>query len=872
MRAAFGADDPMIRDFLLSLRFTLRDWRAGELRLLVIALLVAVAAIASVGFFVDRMRIALEQEAAQLLGADLVVGSDQPLDAYFAEQARSLGLDVAHSAVFPSMAIANGLPQLSAVKAVSSNYPLRGRLRVQTGGAGDANVAADDPARADPQAAPQAGRNVHDAAQASHDVQALRAPERGEVWLDPQLVQALGVAIGDTVSLGDGTFRVGAVITYEPDRGTGFVNFAPRAMFALDDLADTKLIQPASRVRWNLLVAGESSVVVQFRQWAEPRLPRNARVESLESGRPELRATLDRAERFLSLVALLSALIAAVAIGLASRRFAERHLDGCAVMKAMGVSQRRLLLLLGLELLWVALLGAAAGVLLGWLVHFALVAAMAPLLQMQLPLPGWRPAAQSLLSALVLMAGFGAWPFLRLAGVAPLHVLRREVVGTPVSAWTAAVSAAIAFAALLLWFAGDRRLALIAIGGFAVGVVVFVAVALAAVRALEPLRHAGFVAGSPALRLAFASWSRRRTMTVMQTVALSVGLMALMLLTVTRTDLIDGWRQASPPDAPNRFIVNIQPDQADTVRTMLAEAGIAEPELYPMIRGRLVTINDRPVRPEDYDEDRAQRLLDREFNLSYAREVPAHNRIVEGEPFRPGNAEVSVEEGILETLKLSLGDELGFDIAGEIVPARITNVRRVEWDSMKVNFFMTLSPEALGDQPQTWITAYHQPPVADPVDRRLVREFPNLTVFDTGNILRQVQTMLEQVIQAVQFLFLLTLAAGVTVLWGALASSRDERIREAGLMRALGASARQLSSAQRIELAFSGALAGLLAALGSIAIGWALADLVFEFGYRPRWIIIPLGAAIGALLALAAGWLSLRSVLRAPPLVTLRNA
>ncbi|HLT27287.1 MAG TPA: FtsX-like permease family protein [Zeimonas sp.] len=846
-------------DVLLSLRFTLRDWRAGELRLLVAALLVAVAAIASVGFFVDRMRIALEQEAAQLLGADLIVGSDQPLDPSFAEHAQALGLQVARSAVFPSMALADGLPQLAAVKAVSSNYPLRGRVRVQT--AQPVPVAAADGGVDNGVGMPVAG-----------DAEAARAPADGEVWLDPQLAQALGVSIGDAVRFGERSFRLAALITFEPDRGTGFVNFAPRAMFALDELAATRLVQPASRVRWNLMLAGDATAVDRFRQWAEPRLPRGARVESLESGRPELRATLDRAERFLSLVALLSALIAAVAIGLASRRFAERHLDGCAVMKAMGVTQRRLLALLGLELLWIALLGALAGVALGWLVHFALVAAMAPLLQMQLPLPGWRPAAQALLAALVLMAGFGAWPFLRLAGVAPLHVLRREVVGAPMSAWTAAVSATLAFAALLLWFAGDRRLALVAIGGFALGVVVFVAAALAAVRALEPLRHAGFVAGSPALRLAFASWSRRRGMTVTQTVALSVGLMALMLLTVTRTDLVEGWRQASPPNAPNRFIVNIQPDQIDAVRAQLEQAGVADPQLFPMIRGRLVTINGEPVRPEDYDEDRAQRLLDREFNLSYAREVPSHNRIVEGEPFEPGRSEVSVEQGILGTLKLALGDELGFDVAGELVSARIVNVRRVEWDSMKVNFFMILTPEALGDRPQTWITAYHQPPVPDPVDRRLVREFPNLTVFDTGNIVRQVQTMLEQVIHAVQFLFVLTLAAGVTVLWGALASSRDERIREAGLMRALGASARQLSSAQRIELAFSGALAGLLAALGSIAIGWALAEQVFGFPYAPRWAVVPLGAAAGAALALAAGWLSLRGVLRTPPLVTLRNA
>ncbi len=833
----------MLNDALLSLRLARRDWRAGELRLLLVSLVVAVAAIASVGFFVDRMRVALEQEAAQLLGADLILGADEPLDESFARQAQSLGLRIAHSAIFPSMAVAGGaMPELAAVKAVSADYPLRGHIRLQGPGGG-----------------------------AGEDIEAARAPTGTGLWLDPQLARSLAVTLGDTVQFGERSFRLTGLIAFEPDRGAGFVNFAPRAIFSIDELPATKLIQPASRVHWNLMVAGDATTVAQYRQWVESRLPRNARVESLDSGRPELRATLDRAQRFLSLVALLSALIAAVAIGLAARRFAERHLDGCAVMKAIGITQRRLLALLGLELLWVTLVGALAGIALGWLIQLVLVAALAPLLQITLPSPGWLPVAQALFSALVLMGGFGAWPFLRLAGVSPLHVLRREKTGVPAAAWVTAALALSSFSVLLFWFAGDRRLALIAMGGFALAMVVSAGAAWGFVRLLAAMRHARFVTGSPALRLAFASWSRRRTVTVLQTVALSVGLLALILLTVTRSGLIDGWRQASPPDAPNRFLVNIQPDQVDAVRARLAQAGVHAPQLYPMVRGRLIRVNGADVRPESYDDDRAQRLLDREFNLSWGRDVPEHNRLVQGSGFTPGQSEVSVEQGVLDTLKLALGDELAFDIAGETVTARIVNVRRVDWDSMKVNFFMILSPAALEGRPQTWITAYHQAPGPDPVDGRLVREFPNLTVFDTGNIVRQVQMMLDQVIQAVQFLFVLTLAAGVTVLWGALAGSRDERIREAGLMRALGATARQLASAQHLELALSGALAGVLAALGSIAIGWALADRVFGFRYEPDWWIVPGGAAAGALLALVAGWMSLRVVLRAAPMQTLRS-
>ena len=830
-----------MNDLLLSLRFTWRDGRAGELRLLIAALVVAVGAIASVGLFVDRMREALVLQARQLLGADLVVASDRELPAEWLARARQDGLRTAATVVFPSMVMAGTLPQLASVKAVSAEYPLRGAVRVA-----DAPGAADREAEA--------------------------APARGEVWLDPQLVDALRLAVGDTVHLGESSFRLSRVITLEPDRGAGFVNFAPRAMIALDDLPATKLVQPASRVNWRLLLAGEPPAVAAFEQWVGERLERGQKIESLDNGRPELGATLERAEQFLSLVALLSALIAAVAIALAARRFAERHLDGAAVIRSIGVTHARLTRLLMLELAWIALAGALLGLLVGWAVHFGLVWAIQPLIGIALPLPGVAPVLQAGAAAIVLLLGFGAFPFLRLAGVPPLRVLRREVGAAPASAWGTVAVAVLAFALLLFWFAGDRRLAAISVGGFAAGALVFVGVSLAAVRLLDPLRHAGFVAGNPSLRLAFASWSRRRAMTVAQTSALAVGLMALLLLAVTRNDLIDGWRAASPPDAPNRFVINIQPDQREAVLAEFERAGI-EPDLYPMIRGRLVTVNDRAVKPEDYEGDRAQRLVDREFNLSYAAERPGHNTLVEGRWFS-GQPEVSVEQGIMSTLGLAMGDELGFDIAGETVRARVTSVRRVAWDSMKVNFFMILSPQALADQPQTLITAYHQPPGAgeQAVDRQLVARFPNLTVFDTGNIVRQVQAMIDQVVQAVQVLFVLTLAAGVVVLWGALASSRDERVREAALMRALGASRRQLAGAQLIELAMGGALAGLLAASGSIAIGWVLADRVFRFVYEPQWLVLPAGAAAGMLLALVAGWLSLRPVLSAPPLATLREA
>jgi putative ABC transport system permease protein len=827
-----------VNPLLMSFRLASRDWRAGELRLLVAALVVAVAAVASVGLFIDRMRAALATQATQLLGADLVVSGDRALPDEWLERARQAGLSTAQTIVFPSMVIAGDDSKLASVKAVSAAYPLRGAIRV-----------ADAPAAA--------------------DRAATAAPGEGEVWLDPQLVDSLRLKLGDRVQIGESSFRLAAVITLEPDRGAGFVNFAPRAMITLDALPATRLLQPGSRAGWRQLFAGSPEAIASFSAWLEPRLERGQRLESLENGRPELGATLDRAEQFLSLVALLSALIAAVAIALGARRFADRHLDSAAVMRSIGVTQSRLVALLALELLWIALGGGLLGLALGWGVHFGLVSAIGPLIGLSLPQPGWTPVLQAGGAALVLLLGFGAFPFLKLAGVPPLRVLRREITAAPASAWGSLGVAVLAFSLLLFWFAGDRKLASIAVGGFGLGAIAFVGISLLAVRLIEPLRHGSWVSGNPSLRLAFASWSRRKSLTVAQTSALAVGLMALILLTVTRNDLIEGWRAASPPDAPNRFVINIQPDQRDEVVAALGQAGL-QAELYPMIRGRLVSVNGREVRPEQYEGERAQRLVDREFNLSYSSELPGHNQLAEGQWFS-GGPEVSVETGIMKTLGLTLGDEIGFDIAGERVNARVTSTRRVAWDSMRVNFFMILSPQALGDAPQTLITAYHQPSDRPAADRELVSRFANLTVFDTGNLIRQVQMMIDQVVMAVQFLFLLTLAAGVVVLWGALASSRDERVREAALMRALGASRKQLSSAQLFELAIGGALAGLLAAMAATAVGWALADQVFRFEFAPRWMVLPASSLVGACLTLAAGWFSLRPVLSAPPLASLRN-
>lgn len=821
-------------------RMTLRDWRAGELRLLATALVIAVAAVTSVGFFVDRIRLGLERDARQLLGADLVISSDSPVQPPLREGA---GLQFAETVTFPSMAISGDDPDrstLAAVKAVSAGYPLRGTLLTRE--------------QLEGRAVPAGG-----------------IPEPGTVWVDPQAVQALRIAVGAPLKLGDKTFRVARVIAVEPDRGAQFINFAPRVMLNLSDLPATELIQPGSRVTYRLLVAGDGAAVRSYQERITPLLKRGQEIDTLEGGQPQMQRTMERAERFLSLVALLAAMVAAVAVAAAARRFSLRHLDSCAMMRCLGLAQADIFRLFALEFVFIGLAACVAGMLLGFAFHFVLLEVLGTLIRTELPLPSLLPAVQGFVCGMVLLLGFALPPLVQLRRVPPLRVLRKELGAPSGRAALGYLLGVGGFFGLLLWTANDLRVGSMTAGGFALGILVFAAVAFLVLHLLSPLRA---MTGSLGIswRFAIAAVLRRPGATVVQLVSLSVGLMALLLLTVTRTDLVNAWRAAAPPDAPNRFVINIQPEQVGPIESRLAQAQLPDATLYPMVRGRLIQINARPVGPDEFNDERARRLVDREFNLSYAEQAPSHNPILAGSWFKAGAEELSIEVGIAKTLGINLGDELTFDIAGARVKARATSLRKVNWDSMRANFFIIMPPGLLEDKPRSFITAFHLPDSKMGFTTELLREYPNLTVVDTSAIFRQVQAVLDQVIAAVEFLFVFTLAAGVLVLYAALASSRDERVREAALLRALGASRQQLQRAQVAEMTCLGGLAGLLAAGGAAAIGWALARYAFEFEYAVTPWVFVLGIGGGALCALVGGWMGLRSVLRTPPLTSLREA
>jgi putative ABC transport system permease protein len=830
----------------LALRQMRRDFQAGELRLLALAVMLAVAALTAVAFFADRINSGISRDARQLLGGDAVVASDQPPPASVQARAQALGLQTATTVSFPSMGRASdergGASRLVAVKAVSEGYPMRGRLQVQD----------------------QPGGAV---------VPAEGVPARGTAWVDPQLLDALGLTPGDTLLLGDSALKIARLITVEPDRGAGFMSFAPRVMLHRDDLAATGLVQPASRVNWRLAVAGPDAAVARFVRETQAQIDgaplRGVRLDSFETGRPEMRQTLDRAGQFLNLVALLAALLAAVAVGIGARDFANRHLDDCAMLRVLGLAQRRIAGAYAIEFVAVGLLASLAGVALGWAVHHGFVVLLAGLVKTALPPPSLWPALFGVGVGLVLLLAFGLPPVLQLARVPALRVIRRDV-GAPKAASVAVLAAGVAgFAGLLLAVSADLKLGAIAVGGFGAAVALFAGLAWLGVQALRRLVPE---VGAPRwLLLATRQVTARPAYAVLQVSALAVGLLALVLLVLLRTDLIASWRQATPPDAPDRFVINIQPDQTEAFRKALADAGVARYDWYPMIRGRLVAINGQPVVAERFEGDRAQRLVEREFNLSHGAELPPGNPVVAGR-WTPEEADgLSVEEGLAQTLGLKLGDRLAFDMAGVVQEGRITSLRKVDWGSMRVNFFVLFPRSAMADAPVTWITAFRAPPQRG-FDNALVRAFPNVTNVDVSASIAQVQRVLDQVVRAVEFLFGFTLAAGLVVLFAAVTATREARAREYALMRAMGAGRVLLAQVQRAELLGVGALAGFLATLAAVAVGWALARYAFEFTWNPSpWVLLA-GTAAGAVLALAAGWWGLRGVLRRPVVETLRRA
>jgi|LNFM01.1.fsa_nt_gb putative ABC transport system permease protein len=827
----------------LSARLVMRDWRAGELRVLVAALVIAIAAVTSVGFFSDRVRLALIEQANALLGADLIVVSDRAIEPALRQEADRLGLAQAPVLRFPSMVIRGDRAQLSEVRAVGDGYPVKGDIGVA-------------PRHLE---VPVATRGV---------------PARGTVWVDTRMVALLGVDGGDTIELGDRSFTIAGVFERDAEASVGFLSMSPRILVNALDLPETGLVQASSRISHRLMLAGPPGDIARYRGFVAQRLGAGQRVEDVREARPELRSAIERAERFLGLAALVSVILAGVAVALAARRFLQRHLDACAMMRCLGAPQRQMIGLYLTQFLLLGVVASAIGCAIGAAGQQVLVQVLGSLVSASLPAPTPWPAVKGMATGVVLLLGFGLPPLIALSTVPTLRVLRRDL-GSPgrgsLLSWLAAVAA---ISAMVMWEAADLKLGLAMLGGTVATVAVCAGCAWLAMRGAGRLAGGGRGRGSFTWRYGIANLNRRALGSIVQMTALGLGIMALLLLTLVRGELLDNWRRSLPADTPNQFLVNIQPDQVERVRAFHAQEGLAAPNVQPMVRGRLVSVNGKPVQPSDYADDRTRRLVDREFNMSFMADVPPGNDLVAGRWWTPadkGSALMSFEQDIAARIGIRLGDSVVYDVAGTRREFIVTSLRRVDWDSFRTNFFVVTAPGALDGLPVSYITAFRLPEGREGFTNSLIREFPNLLVLDVGSILARVQAMIDQVSRAVEFLFLFTLLAGLVVLYAAIASTRDERVFEGAIIRTLGGSRRQLQVVQLAEFTAIGALSGLVAAFGASALAWALGRFVLgvPFVFDP-WVWLA-GFAGGALLVGAAGWVGTLGTLNAPPLATLRR-
>lgn len=820
----------------LALRMLRRNAHAGEARVLAAALFIAVASVTTVGFFADRVQAALDRQANELLGGDLVVIADHPLPPAFVDRARAEKLVLAETRTFPSMVSGPGGASLAEIKAVGEGFPLRGRLRVA-----DETLLADGEIEGGPRA--------------------------GSVWIAVPLVTRLAAKPGERIQVGRASLVIERVITREPDSVLDYFGLAPRVLMNLADLEATQLVQVGSRITWRLLVAGEADAVKRFDEAVRPQLARGERVESVRDARGEVRVSLERAQRFLGLASLLSVVLASVAVALAARRFSQRQTDGAAMMRCLGASQADIFALGAWQFLALALAGCAGGTLAGYGAQAVLAQWLTGFFTVALPAPGPLPAVKGAVIGLVLLLGFTLPPLLRLKGVPTLRVLRSDV---PVAEPSSLVAYGLGFAALaslVVWQSGDFKLGAIAVGGFTVALGVAALLGYALIRGVSRAR----AGATGPWRYGLANLRRRTGASLLQIIALGVGIMAMLLLTLVRTDLIAKWQASIPANAPNRFAINIQTDQLPEAKAFFGDLGFANPDLYPMVRGRLVKIGEREVKPADFADERAKRLSEREFNMSWAALLRADNKVVAGQWWKPASGpEFSMEEGIAKTFGVKVGDTLTFDVAGSRFTAPVTNLRKVEWDNFKANFFVIASPGVLEAYPASWITSFHLPPGREEVVSGLVARFPNVSVIDLTAIMGQVKRISDQVSRAVEFVFLFAIAAGLVVLFAAITTTQDERVFEGAVMRTLGASRRQLVLTQLAEFLAIGLAAGLVAAAGAVGLAMVLSERVLGVPYEFNWVVPVAGLVAGGLGVAAAGLLGTRKAIESPPLAAIR--
>jgi putative ABC transport system permease protein len=822
-----------------SWRMLWRDWRGGELTILAVALVIAVTSITAVGFFTDRIERGLKQQSAELIAADIVITSARSDVADYIEDARSHHFQVATAQQFRSIVLGNEQPQLVEVKAVTDAYPLRGVLRISETAFGVDEATTDIPAA-------------------------------GDIWVEARLLQMLQLEVGDKVSLGSSIFNIRKILRYEPDRAGDMFSVAPRVLMNRADVDATGLIGVGALVNYRVLISGPRSSIDSYQKAIKDNLRPGEQILTVEEGRPELNTALERAQQFLGLAALISVLLAGVAVATVAHRFTHRHLDTSAMLRCLGASQQTIIRLFTLEMLWLSLLASSVGCVLGLLTQFVITELLDQLVLAHLPPPSFKALFLGYATGIVMLTGFAIPPLLSLRRVPPLRVLRKDVSANPVSGWFVYLAVVVCMAALSYWQIGNIKLVATVLGGIMATLLVLALAAYVLIKLLNCLRGQVGVAW----RFGLANISRRPASSVIQVVAFGLGIMVMLLLSTVRSDLLNNWQHSLPDDAPNHFVINVQPDQVEAIQNYFNQRGVVNTKLYPMVRARLVEINGNPARTSDYEGERAKHMITREFNLSWAEHMQVDNTLVEGSWWSRrdfGKPMLSMESKLAETLRLKMNDVLGFDINGTVIDFTITNMRSVDWDTFNINFFTVVPPGVLEDKPANWVTSVYLDAGQRQQLGELVRLFPNITLIDVDIIMQRVRSIMDRVTLAVEFIFLFTLLAGLAVLYAAIQANQDERRFENAVLRTLGARRKTLVLGLFAEFATLGALSGLLAGLSATSLAWLLAETIFKFDYQFDISVALTGIISGTLIVVIAGLLGTRSVLAHPPIKTLRE-
>ncbi|HEY7379021.1 MAG TPA: FtsX-like permease family protein [Steroidobacteraceae bacterium] len=822
-----------------ALRTLARDWKSGELNVLLLAVIVGVAALTAVGFFTNRVSIAVATQAAEVLAADLRLQSSRPVSDQYATEARRQGLRTSNVLSLVSVVFSGEKSQLTSLRAVDAAYPLRGTVRISDQPFGPAYT--------------------------THAI-----PGRGEIWADARLLATLNAAVGSRLNIGAASLRVSHVLDYRPDQGSTFAELAPNALINIEDIPATQLVQPGSRLTYAVLFAGNRSQVETYKTWLEGERKPGERLLDIAEASPQIRSSMDRAGRFLNLAGLVSVLLAAVAVAMAARRYARRHLDTVALMKCLGASQRFILTISVLELVTLALVCAVIGTLIGFLAQEGLAGILRDLIVGELPAPAVHSAYLGLVTAVAVLTGFALPPLLQLRVVPPLRVLRHNVEPPPLAYGLTSGLAIAALLAMLFWLIQDFELVFWVALGTAATLAALLLAGWLLVRGFTRLRGAVGIAW----RYGFANIARRGRESIVQVVAFGLGLMVLLLLAVVRNDLLEDWRASLPPNAPNHFLINIRPDDRAAVQDFFVAQGAQRPRMFPMIRARLTEINGKATSDLKFATDRGQGFAEREQNLTWASEPQSDNKIVAGRWWSArdeGKPLISVATEYQEDLGLKLGDHLTFDVAGERLETTVASIRKVQWDSFQPNFFLVLPPGVLTGAAGTYMTSVYLNPEQRRSLANLVRRFPSVSIFDIDALLKQIRDVGDKASLAVQYVFLFTLVAGITVLLAAIQATRDERRYESAMLRTLGASRRTVLIGVAAEFTALGLLAGLLAALGATLAGYFLATRLFNLQYALDPWVWALGVALGVLLVGISGTLATRSVVNHPPIATLRQ-